>query len=46
MVSKTSNQEKAPNCAAFVKAMREAFGEDQIEVMYVKEGDVELGEPE
>lgn len=39
-----SNQERAPICAAFVKEMREVFGEDQVKVLYVKEGDFELGE--
>lgn len=43
--SKTSNQERAPICAAFVEEMREAFGFDQVVVLYVKEGDVELGKP-
>lgn len=42
LVSKTSNHAKAPLSAAFVAAMREAFGE--IQVLYVKEGDVLLGE--
>lgn len=44
MTQRTSNHEKAPVCAEFVKAMREAFGEDQVRVLYVKEGEVELGE--
>lgn len=44
-MSKTSdNQKKAPMSAAFVSAMREAFGEENIEILYVKEGDLELGE--
>ena len=38
------NQEKAPQCAKFVENMREVFGADQVTVLYVKEGDVELGE--
>lgn len=43
MTSKTSeNQSKAPLCAAFVKAMREFFGE--VTVLSVSEGDVKLGE--
>jgi hypothetical protein len=40
--STSKNHEKAPMCAEFVKAMREAFG--QITVLYVEEGDVKLGE--
>lgn len=39
--AKTSNHEKAPQCAAFVKAMREAFGE--VKVTYVSENGFELG---
>lgn len=41
--AKTSNHERAPLCAAFVKEMREAFGAGQVTVTYVKEGDFELG---
>lgn len=37
---------KAPLCAAFVKAMREAFGEDQVKVLMVSEGEVQLGQRE
>jgi hypothetical protein len=40
--STSKNHEKAPVCAAFVKDMREVFGE--VTVLYVKEGTVELGE--
>lgn len=43
--STSDNQAKAPICAAFVKEMREVFGEDQVKVVYVKEGEVLLGEP-
>ncbi len=39
----TSNHDKAPICAAFVKSMRKALGEDQVKVLWVKEGDFELG---
>lgn len=42
--AKTSNQEQAPVCAAWVEALRAEFGEDQVKVLWVKEGDVELGE--
>jgi hypothetical protein len=38
----TTNHEKAPKCAEFVRAMREVFG--QITVLYVREGEVKLGE--
>jgi hypothetical protein len=41
--STSENHDKAPLCAAFVKVMREAFDED-VKVLYVKEGDVELGQ--
>jgi hypothetical protein len=40
--STSSNHEKAPLSAAFVKQMRQVFG--QVSVLYVKEGEVELGE--
>lgn len=43
MNESSSNQAKAPICAAFVAAMREAFGADEVKVIYVKEGEVELG---
>ena len=39
----TSNHARAPKCAAFVEAMRKAFGRDQVSVLWVKEGDFELG---
>jgi hypothetical protein len=39
---KTSdNHAKAPICAAFVKEMREVFGD--VRVLYVREGEFELG---
>lgn len=41
--SKADNQEKAPVCASFVEAMREAFGADQVKVLWVKEGEFEMG---
>lgn len=40
--STSSNHEKAPLCAEFVKQFREVFGE--VKVLYVEEGDVKLGE--
>ena len=43
--SKKDNQSKAPRSAAFVKEMREAFGEDQVTVLYVNENGLKLGEP-
>ena len=42
--SKTSNHMKAPKSAAFVAEMRQVFGAENVEVLYVKEGNVELGE--
>ena len=41
--AKSSNWEKAPQCAKFVKDMRAVFGDD-VKVLYVKEGSLELGE--
>jgi hypothetical protein len=41
---KEKNHEKAPLSAEFVKQMREVFGEDQVTVLYVEEGDVKLGD--
>lgn len=38
----SSNHVRAPKSAAFVKAMRETFGE--VAVLYVEEGDLLLGE--
>jgi hypothetical protein len=43
--SKNANQAKAPQCAAFVEDMRKAFGADQVTVLWVKEGDFEIGKP-
>jgi FMN-dependent NADH-azoreductase len=40
----TTNHEKAPKCAEFVKAMREAFGVENVKVVYVEEGEIKLGE--
>jgi hypothetical protein len=40
---KTSNHIKAPNAAGFVGYMRQVFGPD-VKVLYVKEGDFQLGE--
>jgi hypothetical protein len=42
-ISKAKNHERAPNSAAFVEKMREVFGADQVTVIWVKEGDLELG---
>ena len=41
--AKSSNHAKAPMCAAFVEQMRDVFGE--VKVLWVKEGDFEIGEP-
>jgi hypothetical protein len=43
MASTSENHEKAPLAAEFVRKMRAAFGDD-LKVVYVKEGDFELGE--
>ena len=43
MKNKTSNHEKAPICAAWVKQMREVFGDD-VKVLWVREGDFSMGE--
>lgn len=43
MKNKSSNHEKAPICAAFVKQMREVFGDD-VKVLWVKEGDFSMGD--
>jgi hypothetical protein len=40
----TSNHEKAPICAAFVKGFREVFGD--VKVLYVEENGFALGEKE
>ena len=45
MTRRSSNWAKAPLCAEFVKMMREVFGDD-VKVLYVKEGSLELGEPD
>lgn len=37
-----SNHDKAPICAAWVKEMRELFGD--VKVLWVKEGDFEMGQ--
>ena len=44
MSHKTSNHEKAPQCAEFVRRMREAFGAENVTVTYVQEGNFKLGE--
>jgi len=43
MKDKTANHLKAPNAAAFVGQMRQVFGGD-VKVLYVKEGDFQIGE--
>ena len=40
--SKTKNHEKAPVSAAFVKSMREEFGED-VKVVYLRENGLKIG---
>ena len=34
---------KAPQCARFVTALREVFGEDQVIVLMVNEGEIKFG---
>lgn len=41
--AKSSNQAKAPQCAAFINRLRGEFPEAK--AIYVEEGDVKLGEP-
>lgn len=43
--SNSENHAQAPQCAAFVRAMREVFGAENVKVLWVKEGDFEIGEP-
>jgi hypothetical protein len=40
--AKRSNWDRAPLCAAFVKEMREVFGDD-VRVLYVREGGFQTG---
>ena len=40
----TSNHMKAPQSASFVASLRNVFGNENVQVLYVKEGDVLLGE--
>ena len=40
-MTKASNHAKAPLCAKFVEEFRRVFGEDQVILLYVKEGDFE-----
>ena len=42
-MDKRSNHEKAPICAAWVKQMREVFGDD-VKVLWVREGNFSMGE--
>jgi hypothetical protein len=45
MTEKTTNHMKAPKSASFVANLRQVFGADQVTVLYVKENNVQLGEP-
>ena len=38
-----SNHERSPICAKFVADHRKVFGQDQVRVIWVREGDFELG---
>ena len=44
MNQRTSNHMKAPQSASFVASLRNVFGNENVQVLYVKEGDVEIGE--
>jgi hypothetical protein len=44
VASSSDYHQRAPKCSAFVKEMRAVFGD--VEVLYVKENDVLLGEPD
>jgi hypothetical protein len=41
--STSDNHAKAPLSAAFVNAMRDVFGADQVTVLYVNENEVRIG---
>jgi hypothetical protein len=45
MSKKTANHMRAPHSASFVAAMRNVFGNENVEVIYVNENDLQLGEP-
>lgn len=42
--SRKQNHQQAPQSAAFVEAMRNVFGKDQVKVLYVEENGFKLGE--
>jgi hypothetical protein len=44
--TKTKHHMKAPRSASFVASLRNVFGNENVKVLYVKEGEVELGEPQ
>lgn len=46
MSKKTANHMLAPQSASFVAAFRNVFGNENVDVLYVKENDLELGEPQ
>lgn len=45
MSKKTANHMRAPKSASFVAAMRNVFGNENVEVLHVNENDLVLGEP-
>ena len=45
-MTKEENHKKAPICAEFVQKMREAFGDDQVRVLWVREGAFAKGKKE
>lgn len=45
MSKKTANHMLAPQSASFVAQMRNVFGNENVDVLYVKENDLTIGEP-
>ena len=46
MTEWTSNHMRAPGSASFVAQHRQVFGNANVQVLYVKENGVELGQPD
>ena len=44
MKASTSNHMQAPQSASFVAKLRQAFGAENVKVLYVNEGPIQLGE--
>lgn len=45
MSERERNRERMPEIAAFVDAMRAAFGNDQVRVLWARENGYEVGKP-